>query len=1039
MKRLWMLVLLALALGGCDSNLQDYVATSAEEAPLRTIPIVFVETRVVNPLPGVTVHLRGLDGSELAEGVTNGDGIAAFRDLDLPDRFRAVASFENSDKELSLEVDGYHARQRVLRLSILSTLQSELHRRHPELTMAQIDERIRAALQLHPSVDLAVGLLEPNAVFSDLAFLRATRQLGVEGLSSVLGQADGPISGRSYLLTRTDLETPVAGLGGSLDQRLDQQREALKKRLGGPNASDTAVNIATDFISGPSSLGGQFLLGVGTGITGNLAGDGLSFVFGWAAKQMGFNFGSGNQLAEIASTVTTILSAVEELQSKSAAAVLRDQISSLSQALVPVVNDSGSLATSAGSVDITDQPFVPAPGVGTLISTISEANYPNILTVVQEQLAGTGNVLLNALSYQLTTTSGVDQTAATGLVPWRASVMTAPSMDLYNQFAFQQVLGMNLLAEQAHNSLLSPDPVPSIATAIPQLAQASQALKRQRQQLPLYSDPNVLVDLENGVMYYATPYGSAEWSYAYGLLAQLQFQFVMGDGSAATYSGDWRFPTFGEGQALQNRGRFNPSKDSTVPVNSSGAYPDVGSATAGLPGLGFNFSPSSSVLGSDGEIWMSYFDTPPADGEGSTIERGLDVDPSHTFLLNHGNNQTNGYTESSRSFPYIFCRTLGQQTTRTVLPINTSGAFVPVPASVAGRALDAKECLTWGVATAITGLNASAYAPETVTLPSAPGQSGTQTVNVPEHTKQMDATVTFTVAVGGDHTMGFDVTGSYSPPQTLYSQDLSTASYPFLRDFIVWDSQPYSVAEALNLPGLGGMLIQHSTASAVTLSASITTASQGLVTQQVSYTPPEANPHTLQSLQISPRNQIYGSDLSQPARGAYRLYCTGFYSDRTVASLVDQVQWSASPPEAVAASRLTFVPNPTGVSMQLDPVADDSRTPISVTVTATLGSVQNSMQIEVIPPRSFDPNTLPVVNSLAPTQGSTSGGYPLVLRGLRLGGTISVKVDDVAVDFVQNTVNEVTVTMPPHAAGVTQIVLTTSAGQASIVQFNYID
>jgi hypothetical protein len=1046
------LIVVGLLVGGCGSNTQESAVTENFNAgPLQTAPWVFVEARVVNPLPDVTVRLVGPDGSELASGKTRANGIAAFRNVSLPDNFRALASFENSDKHLSLEVRGFHQRHHALRLTILSTLQSEFHRLHPELSMEQVDERIRSALRLHPSVNLGVGLIEPNPVFSDLDFLRATRGLGVDGLSSLLGPAGSPSSGRSYLLSQLDLQTPITGLGADLDRRLDLERQVLARRLA---ASTPVINLsednpgnplASDFISGPSSLGGQFLLGVGTGVTGNLVGDGLSFVFGWAAKQMGYNFGSGNQLAEIATTVTQILGAVEMLQAKGAAAVLRAQIDSLNQTLTPVVNDSGSLSTAASGTQVTDQPFVPAPSIGTLISTISQANYANILTIVAEQLVGTGNVLLNALAYQLTTATGVDQTSATGLCPWRSPSLFTSSLNLYNQFAFQQVLGMNLLAEQAHNSLLSPDPVPAINQAVPQLAQATQALKTQRQQLPLFSDPNVIVDLENGVMYYATPNGPAEWDYSFNLAQNIEFQFTMGDGSAVVYpAGDWRFPTFGEGQALQNRGRFNPTKDNSVDTLNSDPYPNAGSATAGLPGLGFNFESNSQtadpdILGSDGEIWMCYFDVPSGNSNDTPIQQGLDVDPQHTFLLNHSDNQTNGYTESSRLFSYVFCRTFGQQTSQTLLPINTAGGFVPVPSLVTGRTLNAIECLTWGLPTAITGLNATSAAPAQVSLPPAPGQTGNQTVTLPAQTRQMAASVQFTVTVGGQHTMGFDQTQTFNPIQTTYSQTLSTVDYPFLKDFLTWDSQPYAIAQALNLPGLGGILIQHSTAGAVNLKASVTTANQQVVSQQVAFTPSEANPHSLQTLQISPRNQIYGSDLSQPARGAYRLYCTGFYTDRTVASLVNQVQWSASPADAVEKTGLEFISNATGVSMQLDPRPDETRTPVNVTVTATFGAIQDSMQIQVIPPRPVDPNTLPVINGLSPTFGSTSGGYPLVLKGLRLGGAISVKVDDVPVNFVQNTNNELTVTMPAHAAGTVPIILTTSAGQADPAQFEYTD
>jgi hypothetical protein len=1050
-----------LAVVGCGDT-QDFVVTPpSSSGPVVNQRFVFAQLSLGSlRVPGVSIRLENLDGSVIAEDTANADGIADFQNLAVPDQFRAVTRI--GSQEFVRLARNFHSNPSVLDIDVLSTLQSSFQASRPDLTPEQADQELRRLLSLPPTLDLGAGLREPNSLFSGLAFLRfAQAQGGLEGFGQTLQQGEsGPYV---FSLTNEVLLTPFSGPDAELNARLEDVRLHLAQRVFGDRPPLTyhpgspAVPLGQDLLLGPSSLVGQFALGVATGVTGNLLDTGAKGVLGWASKQMGGNFGEGNQLAEISATLADVLTVVTGIQTTINTDVLQAQYTNLQTVLLPVSEDTSSLQTTTSQTTITNEPFVAPPSVSNLISALSSANYETILQTVQQGMVGSGELVANSMALNLTTQLGIDQPSNMNYSPWMAKTVQTPTMAYLNNFASQQVMALNLYAEQAHNSTFSPDPVTGIQSFLPNMRTAFSSLKQQYQQVPLLLDGDLtLVDLENGVMWLSDIYGPATWSYAQSYANSARPNLVLADGTTIQYS-DGRLPTVGEGLSLQDRGRFNPNKDSSIPNGGSNAYPDAAQATSGLPGLGFDFinTPGTSnndTLGNNGEIWMYYYFS----ASSPTSNQALQTD--HTFVLNDDNNITNGYDEDSRTFPYIMCRTLGNQMTNSnvsdagaITPIyagnsnNTESARNPVPAEITGQAFSAAECATFGILTSISDL-AAVPGPSSLTFPGQNGNPAT-TLTLPENCLQLTATLGYTVNLGGAFTSGVGTTGSTTNPTLSQTETISTTSNANtangfingrLAQIVDWVSSSPADCEVLNTPGLDGIVIPHTT-NPVQLTARFLRSDGTMVSQTITYTPTAVSPRTLESLQISPRNEIYGLSNTQPARGQYRIYCTGFYADRTVASLADEVTFTASPADAVADAGLTFVTSGNGVALSLNPQPDPTQTPYNINVTATMGAITDTMEVQIVPPDPIDPNTFPVINGVTPSFGSTAGGYFVVLKGVRLGGTLSVLVDDVSVPFVQNTNNEVTISMPPHAAGVVDIILTNNVTQAAPVKFSYTD
>jgi len=270
-----------------------------------------------------------------------------------------------------------------------------------------------------------------------------------------------------------------------------------------------------------------------------------------------------------------------------------------------------------------------------------------------------------------------------------------------------------------------------------------------------------------------------------------------------------------------------------------------------------------------------------------------------------------------------------------------------IPDQVAGQAFSAGELSQFGVPTAIT--LSTRPAPVNVTYPDPTNPALTRSTTVPVGAVQTVATITYEVNLGGSFTAGYNATQQFNNAAFTHTGNVVTTSSSGisneLNELVDWSSSNDIAVQMLNIPYFGGIAIPLTT-TAVTLKATLLGKGGTPISGQLSYTPGAISPHTLQSLQISPRNQIYGTSNAQPASGTYPYTCTGFYADGTLAPLAGQVQWSATSNQA----NITFVQNGSGVNMELDQPAQDNPTAYNVTLTATFpGGLTDSTTIQIVP------------------------------------------------------------------------------------------
>jgi hypothetical protein len=104
--------------------------------------------------------------------------------------------------------------------------------------------------------------------------------------------------------------------------------------------------------------------------------------------------------------------------------------------------------------------------------------------------------------------------------------------------------------------------------------------------------------------------------------------------------------------------------------------------------------------------------------------------------------------------------------------------------------------------------------------------------------------------------------------------------------------------------------------------------------------------------------------------------------------------------------------------------------PVSVSVT-TAGGTNNGLSYTYI--------DTPTIGTIAPDEGSTSGGTAVTITGTNLGSTDSVTFDGVAAPFAVINATTLSAVTPPGTAGAVDVVVTNPAGSATAVGgFTYV-
>lgn len=82
---------------------------------------------------------------------------------------------------------------------------------------------------------------------------------------------------------------------------------------------------------------------------------------------------------------------------------------------------------------------------------------------------------------------------------------------------------------------------------------------------------------------------------------------------------------------------------------------------------------------------------------------------------------------------------------------------------------------------------------------------------------------------------------------------------------------------------------------------------------------------------------------------------------------------------------------------------------------------------------------MPSISSLGASSGLTSGGYSLVINGVSFQAGATVTMDGSPASVVSNTGSVITVTVPAHAVGTVNVVVTNPGGfNSNAVSFDYV-
>lgn len=956
-------LVVAAAMAGCSGESSE--SSVAAVFPPNSAPIpspvarIMVAKLYLGSFTGnSTIIIQGLDGTQLATAQTNSAGVAFFHNFTVPSDFRALARPQGSNVEFAAELRGFDQTNRQAVINVPTTLVSRYLKAHPGVSLTEAETRIRRALLVPENLMLDIGVGEAtNGFFSHIDFFRkASAQGGFEAfMSRVLDRAGS----EAFTLEATDLDGPITGLGDArLDAIANTARQKMRAQIRPRPDSVARVSSKGELTAqDDGGLAANLLLGVGTGIGGNLITAGANAVVGWAANQMGLNYGTQGQLEQIQKTLNGVSNQVNDIQKEISTANVVAAVQTADAQVVNITSATTQLVRQITNTSaITNQPFTPSPTLSSLVGYLTNTSWSQTSTNLNAALVSTSGALLGVQSLTINDQLGLDNPSRVQYYPMRTNHVLYSLLQLYSYYSQQQCLMLNLWSESIHNYSIVGNPVAAIFNNVAGIASAVGNLKTQRQmQGLLTSQWAPIIDYENAIMWCENMGAPTTYDEAVSDVSSVSYQLILPDGSSVVYD-DWRLPNYGEYVSLQQRGTYNPTSiaaatgPSPVPVNSHNSYPDPGQSTAGLPSLGFqnvaqylNEAPNGN--GGNGDLWMNWVG---ASANGNVWE--VSYGTQYEFRLNHSGSSDNTSLENDTNDTncYVYCRTFGPNS--LVYPYasksGSNDSPLPSPSPFAGAAFTPGETAQYGIATSISGLTVGPFVAPTPSPSPFP---------IPNGVLQLDANISYQVNVGGAFTLGNATNLRVTNPSYAYSGTVSTkpqnGAPAILRQLVRWGTDSFLSSAGgtavSNLPGLDGMVLSTST-TPVTLTASLATGSADpngtltTVSGSLTYSPAAAAPHNLLSIQITPRNQIFGV----PIPVSVDLYCTGFYSDGTVASLGGVANWTVSPANNPAGATIQMVGSQPQLQM---PSPSPYPSPYNLTITATANGTTDSTQFQIAP------------------------------------------------------------------------------------------
>lgn len=875
------LLTLGMFLSSCGSE-----ANSSEGAGASALPLVGASQPVTGKVflgvgvANATVTFSSLDGTVYDRVVTDADGTFLSRQT-LPADFRVTARVDGVNFDFASEERSYDGQGRYVVVNVPTTLVSLAVREGS--SQAQAQAQVRRLLNLPAQTDLEYGIEESGRCkFSHIAFFNEAARAG--GWANFSQQA----AARSYLLTAGELSAPLTGLEAPLAQLVSRARASKRVKL-------SVGNVAVSFFGK-----------IRESIANKIVDGAVDAGYTWSSDQLGFSFGTTATLDQIVEMLNALDADVKEVGNEVAAlAYLVTQgdykdalknLNSATDALDSLETDNRSLIgdakTAAGASNLLPNVPTETPAaVGSWLQTLSTVSATQThLSLIQDYMVGkNGQTNLNSLNLQLLLAQlGVAAVTDQGLAPYanfplRTNLVldqVTATLDFYQNYEF---LAGNYLAEAAHGTTAGPPPSntppPPIANNINDtitknlLAVAEQAkIERQQFPQPLSSD-DVLLDLENGLMWYLPVQKAQSYADAQAAAANLKVTT-----NGVSYE-DWRLPTYQECLALQARGRFAEPKDPSLPSNSSSPLPttNFGQSVQGLPALGFVFEPGvdywSNSTNGQADIWYTAWE--PFYSSIPNLPSGWDGDDGNFRLNKQNDNQDTENT--SKKYAAIFCRSIVSPPMLSIRDKNArgDGADLPLPSLFNARPLVAAEGPAFGALNAVT--NASLQQDSAVQV------QGSYRVNLGG---------SFTASQGGSSETRF-----VAPVATNVTGVDITSLVAFRNYNDVFQINPLEVS---NVRGEEGKVLWHTDTtgalSSILQLSCLGFGASGAFPSTVSFSTNQTSSasipaRVLLGIQVSPRNRRYTS-VTKNEQEQYQ--AVGYYSDFSVRDLTQQTTWTVT-------------------------------------------------------------------------------------------------------------------------------------------------
>lgn len=516
------------------------------------------------PVVGAPLEVQDDQGRVLATGTVLQGGAFSVPVGDLGEAFSVLVAVA-PDRHYAIRVERFAVGKDALLINIPTTLARAAQRAHPEWSQEEANRRTAAFLGLPADLDLGAHGSNPRFGFDSKEFV-------------------GP---------------------GSFDAFLAEQASLV---------STQPLDAVPDGASGFSltSVGTSLASGLGKGLLNYVA----SAAIGWAFTEMGIPLGNTASLVAIQNQLREIKQELDQINSELGTILTAIQ-NSLNTELKQSLSDTLSfIDTNSGVMENPNSTFADVDN--TLKNVLARTE---MIGEISDAQLGTGN---GRGLIQL----AIDRTGDGGrFINSDNDATLHKELQYYQNY---QLRALNLLIEACHQA----DPM-LLGTASTALDQFHRSCKSQEQLLPqrtVYADggvevvqvdPNVLIDLKTGLMWFRPVQGAMVYSSA---------QLLAGE-SHDGYSG-WRLPTRDEVLTLRQPSVFQ--------VHSEADEEDYLTNQVGLTGLGDTRVWTSdddvgfalTVRLADGDVELApvggYFD--PA-SESVLLVRELDFPPVDLMVI----------------------------------------------------------------------------------------------------------------------------------------------------------------------------------------------------------------------------------------------------------------------------------------------------------------------------------------------------------------------------------------------------------------------